>query len=277
MRRRKDQRGFTLLELLVVVAISALIIGMLIPSLKRSVRMASATICMHNLREIGHGLALYRIENGGWLPSGGRPDGSWTGATPRDFWFLRLFPAYLPDPTVLMCPDDPFRYWFLRARVGNDRELVPDYASYGINGFIMNARGGYLANLDRHRAPQPLQTILLADQGPDDAPRHRLRGEGASGRFRNASRLPVDDGFDPFAAQPDAPWITARHGYGINMLTVDGHNVREVSTLEVIRTPNQRYYWDCASAGCTLCSAQVAHYSFHRSRLYWWTGPLPTD
>jgi type II secretory pathway pseudopilin PulG len=261
----------------VVVAISALIIGMLVPSFKRSLSLASATVCQHNLREIGHALDLYRIENGGWLPtSSSTTPGSQSAAGSRDYWFLRLFPSYLPDPTLLMCPEDPFRSLFLQGRNENDRTIIPDYASYGLNGFIMNARGGYLANLGRYPPPRPLQTILLADQGPDSTSGRR-HAEITTRRFRNVGRLPIDDGYDPFCTQPPEPWLTVRHGYGVNMLTADGHNVTEVSTVEAIRSPNQRFYWDCASAGCTLCVVGTPHYSFHRSRLYWWTGPLPGD
>lgn len=58
-RRCATRAGFTLIEVLVVVAIIALLTAILLPSLKRARGQAQATVCASNLHQLGLGLALY--------------------------------------------------------------------------------------------------------------------------------------------------------------------------------------------------------------------------
>ena len=272
------RKGQTLVELLVVVALIALLIATLVPSLRRSMRIAASTVCKSNLREIGHGLDMYRWENDGWLPAvtGDDPDGT---GTPEDLvWFLRLYPSYLPDPLVLRCPEDPFGYRLAKARDNMDSVVVGDYASYGINSFIMTDSNGVRADLDRHRPTRPLATILISDMGPDvGGNSQQMNRPLQGGPPRNTSLLSVDDGFDPFDPNPVAPWVTVRHGDGINMLTIGG-GVHEARTVESLQDPINRFYANCAAGGCTLCNdLRMFHYSFAKDRLYWWTGPARSE
>ncbi len=60
--------GFTLIELLVVVSILALLLAILLPSLRGAKRVASQTACAAGLRGIGQGLRMYLNENNDLLP-----------------------------------------------------------------------------------------------------------------------------------------------------------------------------------------------------------------
>lgn len=62
------RRAFTLVELLVVVAIIATLIGVLLPALSGARESARATQCGSNLRQIGVGLAAYIAEHRDRLP-----------------------------------------------------------------------------------------------------------------------------------------------------------------------------------------------------------------
>ncbi len=62
--------GFTLVELLVVVAILALLMSILAPSLRRAREMARSAVCCSNLRQITHGFSSYAAANGGKIPGG---------------------------------------------------------------------------------------------------------------------------------------------------------------------------------------------------------------
>ena len=108
---RRGGKGFTLVELLVVMAIIALLIAMLLPSLAKARQSANTLQCATQMRQIAAAVELYADRFDGLYPPrhlGGR-------------WPALLEPYY-QMPEMLVCPSD----------------ALPDDAyqrSYFFNGF----------------------------------------------------------------------------------------------------------------------------------------------
>ena len=111
---RAGRRAFTLIELLIVIAIIAILAGILIPALNSAKKKARQTLCLSNLRQIGQGCRIYQDENDEFFPG----------------WLSSLNPLLISDPKLFVCPMDPDpdnSKWGVRS--ANRHKNSPDFNS----------------------------------------------------------------------------------------------------------------------------------------------------
>ena len=109
--------SFTLIEMLVVIAIISLLAGMLLPALARAREEARRTDCRSNLSNIGKAIFMYRDSYGEFLPAYDSDDPN--DAHPTDALSL-LYPTYLETVQIFRCRstrDNP--------KIYNKREVTP--------------------------------------------------------------------------------------------------------------------------------------------------------
>jgi prepilin-type N-terminal cleavage/methylation domain-containing protein/prepilin-type processing-associated H-X9-DG protein len=97
------KRAFTLVELLIVIAIIAVMVAILLPALARARDAATATACLSNLRQISNVLHMYANEYAGLCPLKARSSDAWT----QTLLYARSSRTVLDDfsaYTFLRCP-----------------------------------------------------------------------------------------------------------------------------------------------------------------------------
>src|SRR5260370_34452084 len=116
------KHAFTLIELLIVIAIIAILAGIAIPALNSAFERAKATKDMSNLRQIGTATQMYMNDNNGVFPGSGT-------AT----WMLQLEQSrkYLSSWRVLESPFDK--------RSTSELGDATTRISYGINANVLPA------------------------------------------------------------------------------------------------------------------------------------------
>ncbi len=217
-RRGRGESAFTLLELLVVVAIVGLLAGVLIPSLARARAQARMVVCATNLRAIGQAWEMYLNANNDtfpiaighrWWTYGGKESQIWYTGGDSNHRPLNPFMSMLQkgqlDAEVFRCPAD--------RPIGDGRggfAVTEGHSTYDYfgNSYMMN---GVLLNAWDLRGEEPRRIL------------------SQSLRLRDVSipyaRVVLAGDCQWYYTVNDAPWDAHFHNREdrMNILFLDGH------------------------------------------------------
>ena len=175
-----ETRGLTLLELLVTIAVIAILAALLLPALGRAKAVAQGATCASNLRQLLHAWYMYSDDSRGELPSNADgQDGmgvftNWVAGTmsrPTDATNTALLVApqqsalapYLPAPGVYKCPGDRSR--FVRSVSMNCR-LNPTRI-HGTPAFTAGGNSRYATFRRSQEIAQPAGIFVFLDERSD--------------------------------------------------------------------------------------------------------------
>ena len=218
---RMPRSGLTVIELLIVIAIIALLVGVITPALGTARSGAGSLRCQTNLRQWSMAACFYAQLNDGFLPRRGQGVQPTTNISRPDDWFKAL-PIQLNLPTYVQLarvdevpkPGDK-SVWICPAA---EPALGPNFFAYGMNMRLSTSQAAQPDKIDRV-APTDRQVFMADGPGSYCAVLPSNKSYTATARHRGTINIAFLDGHvDRFSGQyvgcgesdpirPDVQWI----------------------------------------------------------------------
>ncbi len=228
LRRIEPNRkgGFTLIEVLVVVAVIALLISILMPSLGRAKAHARNALCLGRLEQLGVAKACFLVQHQNRVPVGHAPDqkNHWALALAREMGVVKQVldyttPNHVPvdQLEIFHCPErtaSGSKPWLGYLSISLTRERYRYPRRQDVDG---------LMNIDRYKNPAEVVYVIDAETEP------RVNVPGLYGstppKARRTWEEAVKTGLLDPARKADLISFMLTNGGGVDAMTVwqDGH------------------------------------------------------
>ena len=174
--RHGGRRGFTLVELLVVVGIIGVLIGILLPALNKARAASQEAVCLSNMHQLGLGFVMYCDASHGLIPQKG-PDGSDPAGN-----FIGVPPGSPPNtsPNGVTGLDDP-SLWFNAVTSAMGRK---SYYELLVDDQVGNAPAPTSGKSSAFVCPAAAAAGGRGDTLSTDGQYYLLYGAGSDGRLK---------------------------------------------------------------------------------------------
>ena len=226
------KRKFTLIELLIVIAIIAILAAMLLPALNQARSRARSTQCVGNLKQLGTYLMVYSDSFDGHLLLPKCNNGV---TTFQGTWLWILHHYILADNRTAQEVSDarPYRGTIFNCPADTYETHASGGCSYGVNGFLQTppgSGGNFDVSVIRRKKitafRNPSATLLASDIGHfGGCVPHCLRGHMSA--LLNARERTLGGSFS-LAISPDEAQLRHNGGSSLNVLYLGG-NVKAAS------------------------------------------------
>lgn len=224
--RSTPQQAFTLVELLVVVAIIAIVAGILFPVFARARENARRISCLSNLKQIGMATLQYNQDFDERMPLT-LMDSFFNGGTMHTTWVETTQP-YLKSMQVFRCPDDDDSSWTTPYSVWDDGTttttppLINRFSSYQVNAYLINWGFSSMPYSHLSSLVSPSKVIYLAEAGEKRVLDHYSPMCWSSPVDPSICSDGITHGWDSAKGEP-TELAVHRHLDGSNYLYADGH------------------------------------------------------
>ena len=164
MHPSKIHRGFTLTDLLVVVAVLSVLAAITLPLVARARAKSQLEQCKANLQQIGRAVLLYAEDHKKTLPAlqQNRPPGPWWWYKDQVKGYLGLKGPSSPGDKFFACPNDRGYGEAGAAPVPYRADKKHNYTSYVFNGVILPGVPN-IAGWELSSVREPSRTLLVLE------------------------------------------------------------------------------------------------------------------